>query len=666
MKRFGLSAHALAAATLTGVVSLCSTGTSAGTPTPEGLFRTEEAGQTHRTAPKRAFRERSRGVRINREKLRRAKFFVELPGDVSFEAVRELQHEMADDRYAWVGHARGNTEDRAVLGVSGDAVAGTFRYGGKLFKLEPRANGEHVVSEVSPRDPAPELDPVPVFAPVAYDTGGENTATSGTSGDGNGSVVDVMVAYTPAVLAIYGVDGIQAMIIQAVAETNQAYANSGMSTRLNLVHTVLTDYTTSGSMLTDLGRLRNTSDGYMDELHALRDQFGADLVNLIDKQSGYCGLAYRMTGLSPFFSSSAFSVVNHSCATGYYSFGHELGHNQGLHHDQETAAGSSSVFPYAYGYQEPFGDFRTIMAYNCPGGCVRINHFSNPNILFKGVPTGDPDYSDNARAIDNTASVVASFRQSVIVQYPPTRPTNLTADTIDSNSIALGWADNADDESGYYVERAIGNDAFVQVATLPTNSTSYTDTQLQAGLTYSYRVRAWNSNGNSSFSNEASKWIEQPSYVDTYPVLGLGWAETSGDWLSSGQTDGNVLTLQELSVEDHPWLKTSMTEYYWAIYIEPGETATLYTDAYTASVDQGFIFAYSTSGGKLSKDNDSWVDMFGVSPWFPGKLEFTFPAEISGLVFLSVRDTNRPLNAATRDTIHIDTLYIRSEGVAAP
>ena len=42
-----------------------------------------------------------------------------------------------------------------------------------------------------------------------------------------------------------------------------------------------------------------------------------------------------MSSLSAGFASSAFSVVEHSCATGYYSFAHELGHNLSLLHVDE-------------------------------------------------------------------------------------------------------------------------------------------------------------------------------------------------------------------------------------------------------------------------------------------------------------------------------------------
>lgn len=516
MKWFSLSTKAISAVALTGVFTQFTLATSAATQEPRGLFSNDTV-SAHKVLPKNARAGKSRSVNINKKKLRRGRFTVDLPGNVSFEVVRELQHEMGRDRFAWVGHAGSNRKDRAVFGVSGNAVAGTFAYGGKLFKLEPRANGEHIVSEVNPRDPAPELDPIPVIDLTAFAADAVAAAeatTYATASDSVGSVIDVLVAYTPAVQALYGTAGIEALIIQAVAETNQAYANSGMATRLNLVETVLTPYSTSGDMLTDLSRLRNTSDGHMDELHALRNTHGADLVNLIDNQAGYCGLAYRMTRMSASFASSAFSVVNHSCATGYYSFGHELGHNQGVHHDPTAAAGSSSVFPYAYGYQEPFGEFRTVMAYNCPGGCARVNHFSNPNIMLDGIPTGIGDYTDNARALENTAATVANFRTAA-AQNPPLAPTDVEVVAVNSETLELNWADNSNDESGFYLERAVLGAEFTIVASLPANTTYYTDTELQSETIYLYRARAWNSSGLSDYSPKVVVWTAE---FDQLPV----------------------------------------------------------------------------------------------------------------------------------------------------
>ncbi|MFT4517639.1 MAG: hypothetical protein ACI9JM_000016 [Halioglobus sp.] len=660
MKRFSQPLRAITISALAGSIaffgSTLANPAAAKKADASGLF-SQEPTQTHIQTPRRAKPGKSRSVKIDRSKLRSGRFTVDLPGGVSFEAVRELQQEMGRGRFAWVGHAGNEPGSRAIFGVSGDSIAGTFYHKGKLFKLEPRADGSHVVSEVDSQDPAPELDPIPVFDVSSANASSDSVQSP--SADAGGSVIDVLVAYTPAVQSLYGAQGVEALAIQAAAETNQAYANSGMSTRLNLVHSVMTNYAGSGDMGTDLSRLRSTNDGYMDELHALRNAYGADVVSLIENQSQYCGMAYRMSGLSNSFASSAFSVVHHSCATGYYSFGHEIGHNQGVTHDPDNAG--SSVFSYAYGYQEPFGSFRTVMAYNCPTGCTRINHFSNPSVFYNGLPTGIEDYTDNARAIDATAATVAGFRQAAIVTLP-NAPEDLTAAVDGANNITLHWTDTAGDESGFYLERATDGATFTHVATLPANSSSYADQDLQADTVYTYRIQAWNSNGPSSFSDSVVATTQPDASVVQVAMFGLGLVDSlAGNYLDTYSEDGVSLSIGEiLSAGDGPQ-SHSYLEYYWAFNVQPGESITVQAQVNTRSLTQVFTFAYSTVPVLLSVDPQAWTPMFGVSPWFPSEHRFELPPQTSGLVLISVRDGNRVPGVTTTDSVQIDALTITTQ-----
>jgi len=356
--------------------------------------------------PQQALPGRAHAVTIDRTALAADRLRITLPGDLSYEAIGRARGGDGD-RTTWVGHAGDNPRDTVVMGSSGGAVAGSFVYRNRLYKLEPRADGSHVLSEVAPSAPAPELEP------LAVDADGPPAAVAAGPGS---QFIDVLVAYTPAVQAIYGSAGSEALAVQAVAETNQAYANSNMATRLHLAGTYLVDYLEAQHMPTDLARLRSSGDGFMDELHGVRDGAGADLVVLLANDPQYCGLAYRMNSLSAGFAAWAFSVVHHGCATGYYSFGHEIGHNQGAHHDLANATGAA-LYPYAYGYQNPLGVFRTIMALECPLPCPRLPYFSGVDHLVLGLPSGITGSAENALAIDQTAPVVAAFRDSVTL--PP-------------------------------------------------------------------------------------------------------------------------------------------------------------------------------------------------------------------------------------------------------
>jgi hypothetical protein len=222
----------------------------------------------------------------------------------------------------------------------------------------------------------------------------------------------------------------EALITLAVDSANQAYSNSQIAMQLRLVHTAEVAYTESGALDTDLTRLRSTTDGFMDQVHQLRDQHQADLVALIvDNGGASCGIAYVMTnGPRASFASSAFSVTARDCIVND-TLAHELGHNMGNAHDRAT--GGTGVFPYSYGYRDVVGRFRTIMAYACPTvSCPRVKYFSNPNIMINGRPAGidhaiDPvNSADNARSMNEVRQIVAAWRAGGQDVIPPAAPRN--------------------------------------------------------------------------------------------------------------------------------------------------------------------------------------------------------------------------------------------------
>lgn len=642
--------HVASCALLCGI-SLATGGAQASTPNPPALFSSSpENGSA--LMPERAIPGKGNAVEINRGRLRSGRLFVDLPGGVSLEAVRDLRLELGHDRYAWVGRASGDARSRVVIAVSGESMAGTFAYRGKLYKLEPRRNGSHVISEVENVDPAPELDPIPAAdLSGANATPGRDAAPAATA-DG-GQTIDVLVAYTPKLLNIYGQSGADALVIQAVAEANQAYANSGITARLNLVASVLTNYTESGSMTTDLSRLQLNGDGYMDELHALRDSYGADLVSLIEDEPQYCGLAYLMTNLSTSFAASAFSVVHRTCATGYLSFAHELGHNQGVSHDPANA--STAIYPYAYGHQEPFGAFRTVMAYNCPGGCPRVDHFSNPNVLFNGQPTGVPELSDNSRAINATAATVASFRQRT-TQSAPSAPTGLSAIAAGHSAVSLSWQDTSGEESGFRLERSGNGVDFAEIASLPANTGSYLDDSLSAETLYYYRVRAWNGSGNSGFSSTATVMTEAPpAFIDQTATADIAIAgRLDGSFENTWADDGVYQAVGERQSGGKKASRYSYLEHTWTFTVQPGNAIQLFADVDTAADSDAFTFAYST-------DNSSFVDMFTVDAGNSGMQQFMLPPSLSGPLYITVRDNQRSAGTTTYYSLRVDQLLVRTE-----
>jgi hypothetical protein len=67
--------------------------------------------------------------------------------------------------------------------------------------------------------------------------------------------------------------------------------------------------------------------------------------------------------------------------------------------------------------------------------------------------------------------------------------------------LRLFWSDNSDNEEGFEIERMSPGSAFVTVAILGANASSYTDFTPAAGATYCYRIRAFNAEAISDYSN---------------------------------------------------------------------------------------------------------------------------------------------------------------------
>lgn len=367
---------------------------------------------------------RARNVRVDVELLRSgASPSVELP---LFDGMKPLvlvrdRTEAAPGGFVWLGHVAGQAQSQAVLSVVDDVVSGNITtLEGEVYQLRYAGNGIHALRQINHAAFPEEAPPLEV-APSEEDTSSASADFQVTAD--TGSTIDVMVVYTAtARSASGGASAMSSLINLAMSETNTGYSNSGVNQRVRLVHTAELSYAESGSLSTDLSRLRSTTDGYMDGIHTTRNTYKADLVSLFVENGGsYCGMAYIMTSVSTSFASSAFSVVDQDCATGYYSFGHEMGHNMGARHDRYVDNTDGSPYSYNHGYYYSSGKWRTVMAYNdgCQAvgvSCTRINYWSNPNKFYNGVAMGVSSTStkaaDNHLTLNNTAYTVANFRAS--------------------------------------------------------------------------------------------------------------------------------------------------------------------------------------------------------------------------------------------------------------
>lgn len=286
--------------------------------------------------------------------------------------------------------------DTVNLVLNDGKLTGNVHFRGDWYKIRPVGDGDHVVVKVN----RAMLPPDHGSDAPQWSAGPALDSQEGVAQKAN-TMITALVNYTAAAAAASG--DINGLIDLAELETNQGYAASGVAITLQIVKRAQTTYTESGNSLTDLTRYRSTNDNQMDYIHTARNQLGADVAVLLIGNFEACGRAYFHANAS-----SAFGVVRWDCATGNYSFGHEIGHILSAHHDPATD--TNTVYPYGHGYVRATSPvFRTIMAY--PQGTIpRVNYWSSPLRSYLGVPMGTASKHDNARVLNNRRATVAGFR----------------------------------------------------------------------------------------------------------------------------------------------------------------------------------------------------------------------------------------------------------------
>jgi subtilisin family serine protease len=107
---------------------------------------------------------------------------------------------------------------------------------------------------------------------------------------------------------------------------------------------------------------------------------------------------------------------------------------------------------------------------------------------------------------------MSAFSNTIEIQIPytvPAAPSSLAAETSIIPNIVLTWADNANNESTFIIERKKAGGSWSQVGVVGANLVTYTDHVTLAG-TYYYRMKAQNPVGSSPYSSQLTVVAENP------------------------------------------------------------------------------------------------------------------------------------------------------------
>jgi hypothetical protein len=199
----------------------------------------------------------------------------------------------------------------------------------------------------------------------------------------------------------------------------------------------------------------------------------------------------------------------------------------------ETAYNGVNLIVDASGVQKiAIGQTANNESYEVPSGAIAS---------YVGYPTNNKETILDNVAVPPGQTTIINYTSGAVAT--PIAPSLLTAVAASDSQINLTWTNNSNVEVGFIVQRAPVGGSFTSIVTVGSSATNFSDTGLSQATTYSYQVMAFNSVGNSGFSNISTVMTGgQP----TLPLGSPKWkaltnqATSSSPALSSGLIYGRV------------------------------------------------------------------------------------------------------------------------------
>jgi outer membrane protein assembly factor BamB len=265
------------------------------------------------------------------------------------------------------------------------------------------------------------------------------------------------------------------------------------------------------------------------------------------------------------------------------------------------------------------------------------------------VPTGETGIVEVLAHQDGDRTWIQAnpvLRYLVVGDPSPANPTALSGRPVSNTRIRLSWTDRSDKEEGFRVLRRLGSSKWVQVAELPADANSFTDSNLKPATEYTYRLLAFD-----RVADSKPIQTKTTTYTDTIQVFyeaedldpGKHWSVLRDDTVSGEKFIKASLTFKDPSKNEPP----RANRLKWTIHLPV-------SGDYRVS---GRNFGMGGGAGNsyyVRLDDGRWEVLSTLYSW-------QFGARPQSVVFTDVRVGEHTVHVAIRESdTSIDKFYVRS------
>jgi hypothetical protein len=222
----------------------------------------------------------------------------------------------------------------------------------------------------------------------------------------------------------------------------------------------------------------------------------------------------------------------------------------------------------------------------------------------------------------------------------PVAASDASATTVSSSAIQLDWSDNADNETGFRIERRISDGSYSTLTTVDADVITYTDSSCAAGTTYDYQIIAYNDNGDADAAEvSATTYTVQEAWRLSY----FGSTSDSDDGANDADPDLDGLSnLLEFATGSDPLSSSS----------NPVSTELL-------ASDQQFSFTWRSNSGydySIGYSEDLTADFTYYSS---SDIESGLSSELELISTVTIDSEFETLTYGVTDSVTSNKVFIR-------